>query len=76
MISKTTFKVPNFLITDFKFEPEDKDNEKEHPILGTVEVRNIHELDWEALKSNALEEWSHVCQEHYEALIKLANEPS
>ena len=42
----STFKVPDLIIYDYKFKPNDKDNEKVHPILGTVEVRNIHDFDW------------------------------
>lgn len=57
----STFKVPNLLITDYKFEPTDKDNDEVHPILGTKEVRNVHDLDWDSLRNIALQEWSEVC---------------
>ena len=64
-------KVPNLLITDFKFAPNDDDNSKRHPILGTVEVRNLNEIDWQALKNHTVNEWSSVCQEHFNEVAKL-----
>ena len=59
--------------------PNDEDNLKTHPVLGTPDVRNIHEIDWEALKGNTLQDWSDICQEHYDVVVKLGNatpEPS
>lgn len=43
----------------------------EHPILGTYDVHNMHELDWESLKHSQMQEWSNICQEHYNAVVKL-----
>ena len=64
------------LINDFKFTPDQTADTVLHPILGTPDVRNIHEIDWEALKFTQSQEWSEVCQEHYDAVVKLGNIPS
>ena len=74
--TSTTFKTPNVLITDYLFTPDQIEDTFVHPILGTPDVRNIHEIDWEALKFNQRQEWSEVCQEHYDAVLKLGNMPS
>ena len=50
--------------------PNDEDNLKAHPVLGTPDVRNIHEIDWEALKGNTLQDWSDICQDHYDVVVK------
>ena len=75
MISRAgaTLRIPNLIITDFEFEPYDEDNKRIHPVLGTPEVRNINEIDWNALKGRTLQEWSNVCQEHYDMVVKLGN---
>ena len=59
------------LLTDYKFTPNDDDNSKQHPILGTVEVKNLHEINWQALKNHTVNEWSGVCQEHFNEVVKL-----
>ena len=72
---KSSFKTPNVIVTDYKFTPENSCENLVHPILGTPEVRNIHEIDWAALKFAQTKEWSEVCQEHYDAIVKLGNAP-
>ena len=59
--STSTFKTPNLVVTDFKFTP---DSTVEPFIISgpnEVDVRNIHEIDWEALKYFQKKEWSEVC---------------
>ena len=47
-----------------------------HPILGTNEVRNLEEINWEALKYAQTESWADVCQEQYNMIVKLGCIPS
>ena len=47
-----------------------------HPVLGTKEVRNFNEIDWDGLKFSQQESWAEICQEHYNMIIKLGYVPS
>lgn len=64
------------MITDYKFAPNDQDNTKQHPILGTVSVKNLFEIDWETFKNRTVDEWSQVCQDQYDEVVKLGKAPS
>ena len=69
--AQTSFKTPNVVVTDFKFSPSETGETFVHPILGTHDVHNMYELDWEGLKFAQMQEWSDICQDHYEAVVKL-----
>ena len=47
----SNFKTPNVVLNDYKFEAEKMvdENPDIHPILGTKEVRNFNEIDWDGL---------------------------
>ena len=66
------------MLQDYKFEAEKMADEDPdvHPILGTKEVRNFNEIDWEGLKFAQQESWADVCQEHYNMIVKLGCQPS
>lgn len=49
----SSFRTPNVVVNDYKFEADKMLQEEQpgvHPILGTQGVRNFNEVDWEGLK--------------------------
>lgn len=74
--AKSSFKTPNVVLSDYKFTPDQTGDTFTNPILGAHDVRNIHDLDWEGLKFAQMQEWSDICQDHYDAVVKLGAIPS
>jgi len=77
VVSKqSSLKTPNLVVLDYQFTAESCPDLGVHPILGTPEVRNIFGIDWKALQQAQKQQWAEVCQEHFDAVVKLGNAPS
>ena len=67
------FKTPDLLITDHVFKPLESEEMKMDPVLGVQQIDNFYTIDWQALKKRTMQDWSDVCQEQYNKIVKAGN---